>query len=96
MLAQSSSPPITRSGVFSISCLRAASVLNSRSTPSVPAIGPGTMPLTRMPAGPHSSASTRISWSMPAFAAQAWAWYMVARVDWGAEITIIEPPGLAV
>ena len=41
-----------------------------RRTPSVSAIGPGAIPLTRMPYRPHSTASTRVSASTPAFAAE--------------------------
>ena len=38
--------------------------------PSVSAIGPGEMALTRTPAGPHSSARHLVSMLIPAFAAQ--------------------------
>ena len=45
--------------------------VTSRRTPSVPSTGPGARPFTRMPDGPHSAASERVSESMPAFAADA-------------------------
>ena len=49
----------------------------SRKWPSVLAIGPGAMMLERTPLGPSSTASTAENVSMPAFAADMWAWYGV-------------------
>ena len=49
--------------------LRSLTTASTSAGPSVPAIGPGTMELMRMPCGPHSSASTCVSMSTPAFAA---------------------------
>ena len=45
-----------------------------RSSPSVPAIGPGQMALTRMFRAPYSNANTLVSWSTPALAAHTCAW----------------------
>lgn len=42
-------------------------------TPAVPPIGPGAMPLTRMPKAPHSSARLRVRLSTAALAADACA-----------------------
>ena len=42
--------------------------------PAVPPMGPGAMPLTRMPKAPHSSARLRVRLSTAALAADACAW----------------------
>jgi hypothetical protein len=43
-----------------------------RLMPSVPSMGPGAMPTTRTPRGPHSTARVRVIASTAAFAAEAW------------------------
>jgi len=57
----------------------------SRAMPSVPAMGPGVMEFTRTPAPPHSMASTRVSMSTPALAAQTWLWKGAGAKACGAE-----------
>ena len=71
---------------------RSASVAR-RARPSVSAMGPGETALTLMPSTPHSSARQRVSISMPAFAAQAWACIGMARVAWGAVMFTNAAPG---
>ncbi|MNE51682.1 hypothetical protein D3C80_1463190 [compost metagenome] len=66
----------------------------SRRMPSVSAIGPGEMALTRTPSSPHSMASTRVIMSMPALAAQACTWYMVGLTPCGAVMLMTLAPGL--
>ena len=61
--------------------------------PSVPAIGPGTTPLTRKPSGPHSIARQRVTMSTPALAAQTCTWKAEAIEACGAEMLIRLPPG---
>ena len=58
------------SGARAAMAARPSSV-TSRRTPSVPSTGPGARPFTRMPCGPHSTASVRVIESMPALAAAA-------------------------
>src|SRR3546814_16168729 len=50
------------------------------------------MPFTRT-SGPHSSASTRINWLIPALAAQACAWSAEALTACPAVIAISDAPG---
>ena len=45
-----------------------------RRAPSVSAIGPGATALTRMPSGPHSTASVLVNASTAALAAATWTW----------------------
>src|SRR3990167_11531892 len=65
----------------------------SRAMPSVSAIGPGDIALTRTPAGPHSMARHLVSMLMPAFAAQTCAWKTLGFTTCGAVIDISEAPG---
>lgn len=66
----------------------------SRAIPSVCAIGPGTTAFTLIPSGPHSMASTRVSMSTPALAAQTWDCSAIGRNAWGADTLITAAPGL--
>ena len=52
----------------------ASSLARMLRTPAVPPMGPGAMPLTRMPNAPHSSARLRVRLSTAALAAEACAW----------------------
>ena len=52
----------------------ASSPGKSRRAPSVSPIGPGAIALTRMPCGPHSTASVRVIASTAALAAATWTW----------------------
>jgi hypothetical protein len=52
---------------------------------SVCAIGPGATAFTLIPSGPHSMASTRVSMSTPALAAQTWDCSAIGRNAWGAD-----------
>ena len=63
--------------------------------PSVPSIGPGITPLTRMPSPPHSMASTRVSMSTPALAAQTCACSAIGSTACGAEMLMTTRAGLA-
>src|SRR5450830_1511141 len=74
MWAMSLTWPRRRRGTRCAIWARVSAVGARRLRPSVSAIGPGTMELTRMPCGPHSMASTWVSMSTPALAAQTWAW----------------------
>ena len=56
--------------LFVLSLLFIFSRFPKRSKPSVPRIAPGTIPFTRTPYGPHSTASTFVNASTPAFAAE--------------------------
>ncbi|MNS84640.1 hypothetical protein D3C72_1184730 [compost metagenome] len=77
MWATSSRLPMRCSGTVSVARCRASGEGARRRIPSVSAIGPGEIALTRTPTSPHSSASTRVIMSIPALAAQACTWYMV-------------------
>ncbi len=63
----------------SSSILFSDSGVTRRRTPSVPSTGPGATAFTRTPAGPHSTASARVSASTPALAADACDWPTVPR-----------------
>jgi hypothetical protein len=69
--ATSRTSPYRPSGIVEVRRASASTVGVSLAMPSVPAIGPGAIELTRIPSRPHSSAKQRIIWSRPAFAAQA-------------------------
>ena len=69
--ATSATVPRRCSGTERITDRRDSSSGVRRAMPSVPSIGPGTMELTRMPRGPHSSARTLVTMSTPALAAHA-------------------------
>ena len=64
------------------------------SMPHEPSIGPGEMPLTRMPSGPHSSARTLMSMLTPALAAHTCAWKLSGLTASGAVIAIKDAPRL--
>src|SRR5215207_10468238 len=94
MRLMSSMRPRRFSGTRCAMAFIVSSVGARRFSPSVSAIGPGTMELMRMPCAPHSSASTCVSMSTPALAAHTWAWKGVGMKAWPAEIWITQAPGL--
>ena len=63
----------------------------SLSNPSVPSIGPGTIPQTLMPLGPHSVASTLVIASTPALAAEEWT-YPQDPFQWRVALILIITP----
>ena len=64
----------------------------NRRTPSVPAIVPGAMALTRMPRRPHSTAQVRVSESTPALAAATCDCMAAPLSSKGAEMFTTLPP----
>src|SRR3990172_4091906 len=59
-----------------------------RRTPSVSPMGPGAMPLARIPNEPHSLAQVRVKASMPALAEETWAWKGVP-VYWSVAVMLM-------
>ena len=60
--------------------------------PSVPSIGPGEIPFTRIPIEPHSSARHFTSMLIPAFAAQACACIIIGFSACGAVMATNDEP----
>ena len=83
-----------RMGTPWTSAFRISSTGAKRRMPSVPSIGPGMTPLTRIPSTPHSMASVFVTMSTPALAAHTWTCIGIAITACGAEMLMMLAPGL--
>src|SRR5689334_23930704 len=92
--AMSACVPQRRNGVDAVMVsLIPGIVAMTLSMPQVSSIGPGLMPLTRTPAGPHSIARHLVNMLTAALDAQTWLWKASSLTASGAVMAISEAAG---